>query len=81
MPRAMEGELIGICDLFAEGKPDTRWMGRAEKPIVAMRAILPRRAAGACGHLKQDEYAEVWALNRLGELASLAEIAKCGRQL
>ena len=49
--------------------------GREAKPEAVPRPIPPRRSACSFGHLKQDEYAEVWAMNRLKELRALSVIA------
>ena len=70
--KAMEIELCGICDHVSDRGADPKWGGREVKPTMVERQVMPRRAAGAGGHMKQEEYAEVWATNRLRELRALA---------
>ena len=68
--------MCGICDLVSADGPDAKWRGRDVKPTAVERLIMPRRAVGARGHTKQEEYAEAWAMNRLKELKALAVIAE-----
>ncbi len=65
--RCIEAELCGVLDLYQDDGPDQRWSGRGQAMQTAERSTLPRRAAGRQGHMGQDEYAFVWAMNRLTE--------------
>ena len=66
---AIEDELCGICDNF-----DKKYKGRHEDTEVVLRPALPRRAAGPRGAMAQSEFAVVWAMNRLREMAALSDL-------
>ena len=66
---AIEEELCGICDFVGQAH-----RGRAEGTSLALRQVLPRRAAGRHGNMGQAEFAVVWGVNRLKELLELSEI-------
>ena len=72
----MEFELCGVNDLFKEGKPDARWMGRGGELKLVSRQVFPRRAAGALGRMKQKQYAYVWCQLRLQGVKALADKRK-----
>ena len=46
-----------------------------------MRLALPRRVEGNLGSMPQEEFGNVWALNRLVELSFIADKAEGGSEL
>ena len=66
---AIEEELCGICDFVGQAH-----RGRAKGTSLALRQVLPRRAAGRHGNMGQAGFAVVWGVNRLKELLERSEI-------
>ena len=60
------------------GEPDSRWCGREKGASTVWRSAVPKRAEGKRGSGSQEEFGNVWALNRLGEMACIARKAQGG---
>ena len=48
---------------------------------VVMRLAVPRRVDGRLGSISQEDFGNVWALNRIVELSCIAKKAQGGGEL
>ncbi len=79
--KCIEAELCGVLDLFKGDEPDYQYCTRGEAVGTVERNTMPRRAAGEKGHMPQQDYILVWALNRLTELRALSARERAGQSL
>ena len=74
--QAVEAEMCGVMDLIKEGKPNEKWCGRGEDMATVKRYVLPRRAAGGRGQMRQCHYSAIWTKNRISDLLALVQKEK-----
>ena len=71
----VELELCGLCDNMPKGKPDVRYIGRAEGARLVQEQSLPQRGARARGRLDVNTYGYAWTETRVRELIWLGKRA------
>ena len=68
----VEAELCGVLDKVGAGAQQQKWCGRGQGASIVARLVFPNRAGGIWGRMSQDDYGNVWLLNRCKELLCIA---------